>query len=399
MQLVEKHIIRLNHTLYKECDRLCFASKNIYNQTLYLIRQEYETTKTYNVLNDTYSYMKAKDCFKELPQKVAQATLRSVHSVCQSFFGMLHSSKIQNKNVKFPYYLHKTNGRYTATFNNQTISKKVFKKAHKIKLSQCDIEFYTKIDDFNSINCVRIVPQLEQYTIEVVYTIVDVEPLKSNRTYASIDLGVSNLATITYSDGKQPKIINGKPLKSINQYYNKKFAYYKSKLEKINKKKSSHRLKRLTNKRNNKINAYLHKASKYIVSDIQSKGIRTLVIGRNTEWKNGCSMGKANNQNFIQIPHSRFIDMLSYKCEKVGITVKFQEESYTSKCSFLDMEEICKHEAYCGKRIKRGLYISKDAIKINADVNGSYNILRKAIPSVFNHGIEGFVVNPIVIKL
>ena len=399
MQLVEKHIIRLNHTLYKECDRLCFASKNIYNQTLYLIRQEYETTKTYNVLNDTYSYMKAKDCFKELPQKVAQATLRSVHSVCQSFFGMLHSSKIQNKNVKFPYYLHKTNGRYTATFNNQTISKKVFKKAHKIKLSQCDIEFYTKIDDFNSINCVRIVPQLEQYTIEVVYTIVDVEPLKSNRTYASIDLGVSNLATITYSDGKQPKIINGKPLKSINQYYNKKFAYYKSKLEKINKKKSSHRVKRLTNKRNNKINAYLHKASKYIVSDIQSKGIRTLVIGRNTEWKNGCSMGKANNQNFIQIPHSRFIDMLSYKCEKVGITVKFQEESYTSKCSFLDMEEICKHEAYCGKRIKRGLYISKDAIKINADVNGSYNILRKAIPSVFNHGIEGFVVNPIVIKL
>lgn len=269
----------------------------------------------------------------------------------------------------------------------------------KVKLSRCDIEFYTKIDDFNSINCVRIVPQLEQYTIEVVYTIVDTEPLKSNRTYASIDLGVSNLATITYSDGKQPKIINGKPLKSINQYYNKKFAYYKSKLEKVNKKKSSHRVKRLTNKRNNKINAYLHKASKYIVSDIQSKGIRTLVIGRNTEWKNGCSMGKANNQNFIQIPHSRFIDMLSYKCEKVGITVKFQEESYTSKCSFLDMEEICKHEAYCGKRIKRGLYISKDAIKINADVNGSYNILRKAIPSVFNHGIEGFVVNPIVIKL
>lgn len=399
MQLVEKHIIRLSHTLYKECDRLCFASKNIYNQTLYLIRQEYETAKTYNVLNDTYYYMKDKDCFKELPQKVAQATLRSVHSVCQSFFGMLHSSKIQNKNVKFPHYLHKTNGRYTATFNNQTISKKVFKKAHKVKLSQCDIEFYTKIDDFNSINCVRIVPQLEQYTIEVVYTIVDVEPLKSIRTYASIDLGVPNLATITYSDGEQPKIINGKPLKSINQYYNKKFAYYKSKLEKVNKKKSSHRVKRLANKRNNKINAYLHKASKYIVSDIQSKGIRTLVIGRNAEWKNGCSMGKANNQNFIQIPHSRFINMLSYKCEKVGITVKIQEESYTSKCSFLDMEEICKHEAYCGKRIKRGLYISKDATKINADVNGSYNILRKAIPSVFNHGIEGFVVNPIVIKL
>ena len=170
-------------------------------------------------------------------------------------------------------------------------------------------------------------------------------------------------------------------------------------METVNKTKSSHRLKRLTNKRANKVNDYLHKASKFIVSDIQSKGITTLIIGKNTEWKQECSIGKANNQNFIQIPHSRFIDMLTYKCEKVGITVKLQEESYTSKCSFLDMEEICKHETYCGKRIKRGLYISKNAVKINADVNGSYNILRKAIPSVFNHGIEGFVVNPIVIKL
>ena len=399
MQLVEKHIIRLNHTLYKECDKLCFASKNIYNQALYLIRQEYETTKTYNVLNDSYSYMKDKDCFKQLPQKVAQATLRSVHSVCQSFFGLLHSTKAQNNNVKFPHYLHKTNGRYVATFNNQTISKKVFKKVHKIKLSQCNIEFYTKIDDFSSINCVRIVPQLEQYTIEVVYTIADIKPLKSNRTYASIDLGVSNLATITYSDGKQPKIINGKPLKSINQYYNKRLAYYKSKLETVNKKKTSHRIKRFTNKRNNKVNTYLHKASKYIVSDIQSKGITTLVIGKNTEWKTECSIGKVNNQNFIQIPHSRFIDMLSYKCEKVGIKVRLQEESYTSKCSFLDGEEICKHETYMGRRVKRGLFKSANGKYINADVNGSYNIMRKAIPNAFANGIEGLVVNPIVVKL
>ena len=207
MQLVEKHIINENNSLYKECDRLCFPSKSIYNQALYLIRQEYETSKTYNVLNDSYKYMKDKECFAELPQKVAQATLRCVHATCQSFFRMLHSPKVQNKNVEFPHYLHKTKGRFVTTFNNQTISKKVFEKKHIIKLSQCNIEFYTKIEDFKSINCVRIVPQLEQYTIEVVYTIPDVEPLKSNRTYASIDLGVSNLATITYSDGSQPKII------------------------------------------------------------------------------------------------------------------------------------------------------------------------------------------------
>ena len=188
-------------------------------------------------------------------------------------------------------------------------------------------------------------------------------------------------------------------MKSINQYYNKRLAYYKSKLETVNKKKTSHRVKRLTNKRNNKVNYYLHKASKYIVSDIQSKGITTLVIGKNTEWKNECSIGKANNQNFIQIPHSRFIDMLSYKCEKVGIKVKLQEESYTSKCSFLDGEEICKHEVYMGRRIKRGLFVSKDGRKINADVNGSYNIMRKAIPNAFANGIEGVGVHPLVLTI
>lgn len=399
MQLVEKHIIKRNHRLYNTCDKLCFASKNIYNKNLYLIRQEYEQTKTYNVFNDSYSYMKDVDCFKQLPPKVAQATLRSVHSICKSFFALLKSDKVQNKNVRFPHYLKKDTGRYITTFNNQTISKKVFNKSHKIKLAKCDIEFYTKIMDFTSINCVRVVPQPEQYTIEVVYTVADVVPLKSNRTYASIDLGVNNLATITYSDKSQPKIVNGRPLKSINQYYNKKLAYYKSRLEKSNKCKSSHRTKKLSNKRNNKVNDYLHKASKYIVSDLQSKCITTLIIGKNMGWKTQCNIGKQNNQNFVQIPHSRFIDMLIYKCEKVGITVKLQEESYTSKCSFLDMEEICKHDTYCGKRVKRGLYISKNSVMINADVNGSYNILRKAIPSAFRHGIEGFVVSPLVVKL
>ena len=398
MQLVEKHIITSSHALYEECDRLCFASKNIYNLNLYLIRQEYESARTYNVLNDSYRYMKDKDCFKDLPQKAAQETLRSVHAVCRSFFGMLHSPKAQDKNVDFPHYLHKTKGRYVATFNNQTLSKKVFGKAHKIKLSKCGIEFYTKIEDFKSINCVRIVPQNEQYTIEVVYTVQDVEPLKSNRTYASIDLGVSNLATMTYSDGSQPKIITGKPLKSINQYYNKKLAHYKSILEKTNRKKTSHRTKKLANKRNNKVNDYLHKASKYIVKDIQSKGITALIIGKNAEWKQDASIGRKNNQNFVQIPHSRFIDMLTYKCEKVGIKVKLQEESYTSKCSFLDLEEVCKHDTYLGSRVKRGLFKSCDNRKINADVNGSYNILRKALPNTFSNGIEGVVVHPLVVN-
>lgn len=399
MQLVERHIINRNHSLYNECDSLCFSSKNIYNRTLYLIRKEYEESKTYNVLNDSYSFMKNEECFMQLPQKVAQATLRAVHATCNSFFGMIRSKNVDNKNIRFPKFLHKEDGRYVATFNSQTISKKVFDKSHKIKLSKVNIEFYTKINDFKSINCVRIVPKIEQYVIEVIYTIDDVEKIKFNKRIASIDLGINNLATLTYSSGEQPTIINGKPLKSINQFYNKELAKHKSKLEKVNKKKHSHRTRRLTNKRNNKVNNYLHRASKRIINDLKDKNISVLVIGKNDGWKRNCNIGSRSNQNFIQIPHSRFVGMISYKCEKVGIKVILTEESYTSKCSFLDLEDIRKHDDYKGKRIHRGLFVSQKGNKINADVNGSYNIMRKAFPKVFNNGIEGVVVHPVIVKL
>ena len=122
--------------------------------------------------------------------------------------------------------------------------------------------------------------------------------------------------------------------------------------------------------------------------------IHCLVIGKNDGWKQEANIGKANNQNFVSIPHSRFVEMISYKCERKGIEVRLQEESYTSKCSFLDNESIEKHETYVGKRIKRGLFRSGEGKLINADVNGAYNILRKAIPSVMTKGIEGLVVIP-----
>lgn len=364
-----------------------------------MIRKEYEESKTYNVLNDSYSFLKNEECFKQLPQKVAQATLRAVHATCNSFFRTLCSNKVNRENIKFPKFLHKEDGRYVTTFNNQTISKKVFDKVHKIKLSKVNIEFYTKINNFKTINCVRIVPKIEQYVIEVIYSIPDVEKVKFNKNIASIDLGVNNLATITYSSGEQPIVINGKPLKSMNQFYNKELAKQKSKLEKVNKKKYSHRTRRLTNKRNNKIDNYLHRASKRIINDLKDKNVSVLVIGKNESWKKECNIGSKNNQNFIQIPHSRFVETISYKCEKVGIKVILNEESYTSKCSFLDLEEIKKHDVYKGKRIYRGLFVSQNGNKINADVNGSYNIMKKAFPKVFDNGIEGVVVHPIIIKL
>ena len=207
---------------------------------------------------------------------------------------------------------------------------------------------------------------------------------EDNGRYCSIDLGVNNLSTIG-SNILKPIIINGKPLKSINQYYNKKLAKLKSELK--NEKKTSRRIKSLTVKRNNKVNDYLHKASKLIVNYLVSNNISTLVIGKNKEWKQNANIGKRNNQNFIQIPHTRFIEMLTYKCKLEGIPLIIKEESYTSKCSFIDNEPIKKQKVYIGKRIKRGLFETKEKRLINADLNGSLNILRKVVGE-FQYPIE-----------
>ena len=198
-----------------------------------------------------------------------------------------------------------------------------------------------------------------------------VEP---NERYASIDLGINNLAVVA-SNVMEPYIINGKPLKSINQYSNKKIAYYKSLLAK--KQYISKRIKRIYRKRNNKITDYLHKATAYIVNQLVSNNIKTLIIGYNKEWKQDTKMGKVNNQNFVGIPFYKFKSQLEYKCALVGIAVEEQEESYTSKCSFKDDEEIRKHSVYRGQRISRGLYRAADGSIINADLNGSLNIMKK----------------------
>ena len=143
----------------------------------------------------------------------------------------------------------------------------------------------------------------------------------------------------------------------------------------------------------------MHKASKRIVDIIKANNINILVIGKNDNWKQSINLRKKTNQNFVSIPHSRFVDMIRYKCERIGIQTITREESYTSKCSFLDLESIRKKESYKGKRVKRGMYKSSTGRKINADVNGSYNILREEVPNAFSDGIEGVVVHPMIITI
>ena len=383
MQLVEQHIIKKNDERYNILDEVCFKSKNLYNAALYEIRQHFFNTKQF--LNwfsvDKIFKEKKQDDYYSLPCKVSQQTLKLLNQNFKSFFSLL-KKKNYTKKKSIPKYLDKSKGRFVAVYTNQAISKKELRKGI-IQLSGTNFKIKTKVDG-NSINQVRIVPKNSYYKVEVIYEVEEIEELDDNEKYAAIDLGVNNLATVSFNDSK-PFIINGKPLKSINQFYNKRKAELQSKLS--GNRKTSNKINSITRKRNNKIKNYLHKASRCIVNHLVSNNVNTLIIGKNDNWKQETNIGKKNNQNFVSIPHSQFVEMISYKCKLVGIAVMMTEESYTSKCSFIDNEEIKHHEDYKGKRIKRGLFRTNEGKLINADLNGSLNIMRKVIGE-FQYSIE-----------
>lgn len=362
MILSERHIITKSNPNYKELDRLCFLSKNLYNAGLYRVRQYFFETKEYKNYNNLNKDMVKENNpdYRSLPSKISQQVLKLLDSNYKSFF----ESFKKGLNPKIPKYLDKLKGRFVVTYTNQAISKTWLSKGY-IKPSGLNILFPTKQKEIQQ---VRFIHKGYYIVMEVLY-LRDAQNIKNdNDRYCSIDLGLNNLATIG-SNVIRPIIINGKPLKSINQYYNKQ----------ISKIKSTNKKHKITLKRNNKISDYLHKSSRMIVNYLVSNNINTLVIGHNKEWKQSINIGRVNNQKFVNIPHSKFISMLNYKCELEGIKVRMTEESYTSKCSFIDNEEIKKQEVYLGKRIKRGLFKTFNGILINADVNGAMNILKKVV--------------------
>lgn len=375
MTLVEKHIVKRNNKYYKEIDHVCFLSKNLYNSTLYTVRQHYKETgqyMNYNEVNTLFTKDKQID-YCALPRKVSKCTQMLLDKNYKSFFKKV---KKDNK-CRPPKYLDKINGRQVTMYCKQALS---FKKMGFVKLSGTDI--YVKTD--KNVQFVRLVPKNGYYIIEVGYIVTDARLKENNNKYASIDLGVNNLATLT-SNVFSPIIINGKPVKSMNKYYNELLAKTKTKLEKTNKQKTSKKLKAYCRIRNNKINDYFHKASRFIVNHLVSTDVNTLIIGYNEGWKQDTKMRKDNKQNFVYIPFLKFIDMLQYKCNLAGIKVILHEESYTSKTSFFDKDYIPTYGVDdssfnpSGKRIERGLFKNKDKTIINADVNGSYNIMRKAL--------------------
>lgn len=391
---VERHVIKKSNYLWDCCDNICFRSKNLYNSTLYLIRQYFFKTGKFLKYNDAYKIFVQENNpdYYAMNTKVSQHVMQLVEQNFKSFFAKL--KKCKDRSNKIPKYLDKLNGRQVTHFSNQAFSfnTRTVPDGY-IKLSGTDIVFKTKVENPAFVEVKR--DSTGNYLILVGYKVDDVEFVENNN-YASIDLGVNNLATLTFLD-KAPIIINGKPIKAINQFYNKELSKLQSKqsLSKYKHRRTA-RMNRLTSKRNNKINDYMHKASRYIVNQLVANGVSKLIIGYNKCWKQGTNFGDVSNQNFVQIPFLKFVKMLTYKCTDLGIRVIFQEESYTSKSSFLDRDDIPTYGddtnfKPSGYRKYRGLYVSKDKIMINADVNGSLNILRKYLKEAKNTDIYDLV--------
>ena len=400
MNLTETHQIRPNHKLYSICDELCFKSKNLYNAALFEFRQSYfdkeVDTLNWQNINRTFNQSNQFD-YRELPSKVSNTVLKKLGNNLSSFWSLIKKSDY-NKKVRLPKYLHKTDGRFIVEFNKQTFSNKRDEDNNLIICkSSLNLKIPTKVENPQQI---RIVPKTGCYLIEVVYEIKE-NKIKQNQRVAAIDLGLNNLATVVTNDGDNPILISGKKIKSINQYYNKMTSKQKSLLP--NNIFTSKSLDRLWLKRNNKISYEIHKVTKFLANYFDERDVSKVIIGNNSGWKNEINLGKRNNQNFVNIPYTKFINQLTYKCQLLGITVITREESYTSKASFLDYDEIPNYKdeikpKFSGKRIKRGLYQSTTR-KINADVNGAYNIMAKENPNYIISKREQLGFNPILIKL
>lgn len=368
MQRVERHIVIGNSNL----DELCFKSKNLYNYANYLIRQEF--TKNGKMLSEydmTTMLAKEKQVdYIALPAQTSQQIIKLLFKNWKSFFKLCLCKEKLKGRPKLPKYKHKTKGRNVVVFTSQQCKLKDgyihFPKKSNIK------PLKTKVDN---VAHVRIVPQCSCHVIEVVYEkeCTKASGLEAN-AYLSIDLGLNNLVTSCDSLNHKSFIVNGRRLKSMNQYFNKKKALLMSYIED---KGMSRKIGKLTLKRNCKVNDYMHKASRLIVNYCIEHHIGTIVIGNNKDWKQNCNMGKRNNQNFVSIPFEKLISQIQYKSEEVGIKVTITEESYTSKTDHYSGEEMCHHNNYMGKRIKRGLFRSATGKLVNADLNGAIGILRK----------------------
>ena len=408
MQLVERHLIKPNHELYRTLDDLTFKAKNLYNHGLYLYRQSYFEHKknpdvpvlTWADIDKTLRKQGHGD-MRALPSKVANAVLKNLGENITSFWKLVRLKREGGlaQKPRLPHYLHKTEGRYPLSFNYQTFGTK---RGSNNELFLCpkglNLPIPTKVANPKQ---VRIVPDHNNFIIEVIYNVEERAP-KSTSKYAGIDLGVDNFATITFSTPNKPLIIKGLELKSVNQGYNRLIAKAQSLLP--DSLKTSKPIHRLWSRRSWILKTKIHQMTAFLATLFDEMQIEKVFIGKNTGWKQGLPFGKKVKQRFAYLPYETFIEQLQYKCQLRGITVVAQEESYTSKASFLDNDTIpvygeTENPEFSGRRIKRGLYKTRNGLLINADVNGSYNILRKGLANnQLSFNVDNPLIHPLVVK-
>jgi putative transposase len=310
MQLVEQTIIDRRDPRFQEIDQAAFAAKNLYNAANYLIRQSFIGSGVYLDNVKVFHQIKAHEAYRALPAKVSNSILIHLHKAWKSFFESIEEWKAHPEKFlgrpKLPKYKHKEQGRFLLTYDTQAIGKRIFKKTGMLVPSGLTAMIPTKITDWKKIDQLRIVPRTGFYVVEVVYQ-KEVEPKNVDPALrAAIDVGVNVLAAVTSNkEGFVPRLVSGKPIKSLNQFYNKQREHQQKRLSKGKQKRyTSRALDQITTKHNRRVQHYLHEASRRIIDLCVHEGIVTIVVGKNIFWKQETNMGKRNNQAF-GAPHQR----------------------------------------------------------------------------------------------
>lgn len=396
MLVTRSYDFNIKQNNLKQVKVLCEKSKLIYNKANYIVRNHYDQTKKWLRYNDLYHIFKNQE--SELFYSISSDSTRQVLMLLdrnyKSFFQAIKKYN-QDKSgflgqPKLPGYKEKY---FIITYTKNQIRIKnnqiIFPKKELLKPIQLPKDFKGKILQ------VSISPGLN-FKCNLIYEQEVEEKQIENKDFISIDLGINNLAAITSNQRSfRPILINGRWLKSTNQYYNKKKAELQSKLTDT---KTSKKIKSLTLKRNNRVKWFMHNTSKKIIDLCIKNNIGQIVIGKNKGWKQEINIGKKNNQKFVDIPFDTLIQQIKYKAEVYGIQVILKQESYTSKCSSLDLEPVRRQSSYVGKRIKRGLFRGTNYV-LNADINGSLNIARKVFDDSFITIVNrGLVTRPLKVN-
>lgn len=393
MKTWKQNLKHLTAGQYHTLRTMCRLSKNIHNQSIYNIRQHYFAEGTYLRYEANYPFMKNEENYKVLGASVAQQTMKCADNAFKSFFGLLKlakSGKYASWQIKMPKYLKKDSMYKICLVQAQTSDGMLLvPMSYQMKKKNYD-SIRIKIPPYlhdKKIRQIHIIPKHNGKYFEAVYMFDDAEqetPILDSEKALSIDLGVSNLATCVTNAGES-FIIDGKKLKSINQWYNKELARLSSIKDKQKIKSYTNRQYAITNKRNNRVSNYMYNAAKLIIDYCIKHKIGNIVVGYNDGFQDRSNLGRVNNQNFVQIPLGKLKSRLEYLSKLNGLNFVLQEESYTSRASFFDKDDIPSWNPqnpvsaeFSGTRIHRGLYKTKSGTLVNADINAALNILRKS---------------------